>query len=194
MARKMEKATIDKAIDYFVNNKVRFIDVSRKFGLSTSTLSQHLKKRGITVDSQRTRRGKPSWNKGKTKHTDSRVAKNAESLSSAKIKTGLRSGYHTVYVSDLKKRVKLHDCVWFENTGYWPNGKIGQQIHHIDGDKNNNAFDNLLLTDVKEHAQIHKQYEEIFFVLYKEGLVLFDKEKRGVDWESLKKLINALKR
>jgi len=193
MAKKVDSTIINNAIDYFLNNNVRFIDVANIFGISTSTLSQHLKKKNIKVDSQRTRRGKDSWNKGKTKESDCRVAAGAKNLSSKKVKSGLRSGYATVYCLELKKRVKLHDYVWYQNTGYWPNGKNNEQIHHIDGDKANNSFDNLLLTNAEEHSKIHKQYEEVFYRLLKENLVKFDKEKRGIDWQNLEESIKKLK-
>jgi len=193
MGRKVEKTTIDAAIDYFVKNNVRFIDISEKFKISTSTISQHLKKRGIKVDSQRTRRGRSSWNSGKNKYSDTRVAKNAKSLSDAKTKTGLRSGYQTIYVDELKKRIRLHEYVWFKNTGVWPDGKNREQVHHIDGDKLNNDFDNLLLVKTDEHSKIHKEYEIVFLKLLKLGLIKFDKIARGVDWRSFEELIKKLK-
>lgn len=194
MARKIKESVINKAIDYFIKNNVRFIDVSAKFNISTATFSQYLKKRGIKVDSQRTRRGKPAWNTGLTKHNDLRVANNAKSLSDSKSKDRkLVSGYNTVYCEELKKTIKLHNYIWFKNTGYMPDGKKGEQVHHVDGNKENNEFDNLFLTNVSEHSKIHKEYEEVFIKLYKMNLIDFDKNRRGVDWQSFEKLLKKLK-
>jgi hypothetical protein len=52
------------------------------------------------------------------------------------------------------KYVPLHIYVYWLNTGLVPeNNKTC--IHHIDGDKFNNEFDNLMLMSLKNHAKIH---------------------------------------
>ena len=52
------------------------------------------------------------------------------------------------------KYVPLHNYVYWENTGLVPKkGKTA--IHHIDGDRNNNEFENLNLISVSDHCKIH---------------------------------------
>lgn len=193
MVKKISESTLDLAVDYLLNNKVTFLEVARKFKISTSTLSKTLKNKNIIVDSQRNRKGRSSWNKGLTKHSDARVAGFAKTLS--KVHSTHRTkegGYKTVYDENLKKAVKIHNKVWFENTGHWPDPKLKEQIHHIDNDAKNNNFDNLFLTDVVEHSKIHKEYEQVFVKLLRLGLLKFDKDKRGIDWDSFDLLIKKL--
>jgi hypothetical protein len=193
MVRKVSQTTLDKAVNYYVNNNVRFIDVFEKFKVNSNLLSRELKRLNIKVDPQRTRRGQSSWNKGLNKYDDIRVAGFAKSLSKVKMKNNNRHGYQMIYVDELKKSVKLHNYVWYQNTGNWPNGKKGEQVHHIDGNKSNNDFSNLLLVGVNEHSKIHKEYEQVFFELLKLGLIKFNKDLRGVDWQSFNQLIEKLK-
>lgn len=194
MARKIEQSKIDEAVNYYINNVVRFIDVYEKFHIGSHLISRELKRRNIKIDSQRTRKGKGSWNKGLNKHIDERVAINAKSLSKSKTKSHIRhDGYESIYVDELKKAIKLHNYVWYQNTGHWPDGKNGEQVHHIDGDKLNNEFNNLLLMSVEEHSRVHKEYEQVFFELYKLGLIKFNKNTRGIDWQDFNQLIKKLK-
>jgi hypothetical protein len=56
-------------------------------------------------------------------------------------------------------------------------GNMGEQVHHIDGDKLNNNFSNLLLcSDTQEHRYVHCQLEEVSFELVRKGIIIFDKE------------------
>ena len=193
MAKKISESIINRAIKYFLSNNVTFIDVCNKYNISTHTFRKYLLQSGEKYDPQRTRKGKSAWNKGLTKHNDSRVAGFAKTLSSVKVKTNRKDGYEKIYCEELKKAVKIHDYIWFKNTGYWPNSKNGEQIHHIDEDKDNCDFENLLLTTISEHTKIHKEYEQVFVTLLKNGLVKFDKNNRGVDWNSIQELIEKLK-
>lgn len=61
----------------------------------------------------------------------------------------------------------------------------GEQIHHIDGDRLNNNFDNLILCTVSEHTEIHKKYEQLVFDLIKNGIVKFNKKDNSLDIEYL---------
>jgi hypothetical protein len=193
MARKVPQSVLDEAVDYYINSDVRVVDVYEKFKVNYSLLSSELKRLNIKIDPQRTRRGQSSWNKGLNKHNDARVAGFAKSLSKAKRRNPNRHGYQMVYVDELKKSVKLHNYVWYQKTGYWPDSKKGEQIHHIDNNKINNDFDNLLLVKIDEHSKIHKEYEQVFIELLKLGLIKFDKDLRGVDWQSFNQLIEKLK-
>ena len=54
------------------------------------------------------------------------------------------------------KYVPLHNYIYWLNTGLIP--KQGKSaIHHIDGDRENNEFENLKLVTAKEHNSIHSQ-------------------------------------
>lgn len=58
-------------------------------------------------------------------------------------------------------------------------GNMGEQIHHIDGDKLNNNVENLILcSDTREHRNIHCQLEEISLELVRQGVILFDKKNK----------------
>ena len=46
-----------------------------------------------------------------------------------------------------------HHLVWWQNTGALP--KEHDEIHHKDGNKRNNSFDNLALLRKKDHAAHH---------------------------------------
>ena len=54
--------------------------------------------------------------------------------------------------------------------------KNGQIVHHIDGVKNNNDIDNLVLCENrKEHKNIHVQLENLALNLVQQGVILFCK-------------------
>jgi len=55
-------------------------------------------------------------------------------------------------------------------------GHMGEQIHHIDGDKLNNSLENLILCiNMSEHRTLHCQLEKIAYDLVKRGVIKFDK-------------------
>lgn len=193
MAKKIEESKVIEIIKYFTENSITYIEAAKYFNISTSTLSKILKENNIKIDAQRKRRGHKAWNSGLNKKVDLRVAKFAKTISSTASSHRRRSGYLTEYSDVLQKSVKVHNKVWYENTAHWPNGKEGEQIHHIDNDKDNNNFNNLLLTTVSEHSKIHKEYEEVFIKLLRLDILKFNKETRGVDWKSFQELIEKLK-
>jgi len=168
-------------IKYYESNNVSLQGVADKFNISRPTVWQYMKKNGIKVDAQRTKIGKKAWNTGLTKATDSRVIKYAKTKS----KDYIKDGYKMVWSDTLNKSVREHHEVWYKNTGTWPNFNNKEQIHHIDGDKLNNKFSNLVLCSVSEHTRIHKSYEVLTYKLIKEGLVKFDKVKNELNVDGL---------
>jgi len=56
--------------------------------------------------------------------------------------------------------------------------KSREKIHHIDGDKNNNNINNLIICDgCSEHARLHSNLEKIAFKLVQLNKIKFNKEK-----------------
>lgn len=52
------------------------------------------------------------------------------------------------------KRKRLSHVVWHDHTGHWP--EWPEVVHHIDGDKTNDAFKNLQLMSAAEHTSLHQ--------------------------------------
>lgn len=58
-------------------------------------------------------------------------------------------------------------------------GNMGEQIHHIDGDKLNNAIENLLLcSDTRDHKLVDCQLHELAFCLVRMKVIKFDHSTR----------------
>jgi hypothetical protein len=56
-------------------------------------------------------------------------------------------------------------------------GNMGEQVHHIDGDKLNNKIDNLeLCLDTREHRNFHCQLERVALELVRKNVIIFDKQ------------------
>jgi len=194
MAKQLKQINELQFLKDYESREVSIRVLCREYGINSARGTDILKRhnsRKYRIKSAR-HAGHPVWNKGLSKK-DPRVAAYSRKLSDVRVKTGVRSGYQTVFCNELNKRVKLHDYIWWQNTGHWPEGKKGEQVHHIDGDKDNNEFDNLLLTNVTEHSTIHKEYEDVFLRLLRLGVLKFDKVKRGVDWKSFDEMVNLLK-
>jgi len=91
----------------------------------------------------------PPWNKGLTNETDERVRRGSES----KIKLNrLVDGYVQ------NKNVRKHRQVFMGWLGL-KNIPKGQVIHHLDGNKQNNDMNNLMMLSRSEHAKLHSEVE-----------------------------------
>jgi hypothetical protein len=67
-------------------------------------------------------------------------------------------------------------------------GHMGEQVHHIDGDKRNNDIANLLLCeDTREHKNVDCQLHALAFELVRAGVITFDHETKlySIDWTKI---------
>lgn len=73
-----------------------------------------------------------------------------------------------------------HIINYEESTGINLNtsqGNMGEQLHHIDGNKLNNDLSNLeFCLDTREHQLLHVSLEECAFELVRKGIIKFNKE------------------
>ena len=70
-------------------------------------------------------------------------------------------------------------------------GHMGEQVHHIDGDKLNNNINNLLLcNDTRHHKNVDCQLHELAFELVRNNIITFNKENEEykIEWDNLKTL------
>lgn len=116
------------------------------------------------------KRGKPSWNAGKTfepkkvgtSYIDYHGYRQIWIGASASIEYGRKDGYvleHRKVVQDHLGRPLTRD----------------ELIHHLDGDKLNNEIKNLFVcSDTYHHRDIHISLEQAAFELFKNGLITFD--------------------
>lgn len=73
-------------------------------------------------------------------------------------KTRDHQGYTQIW-SSLRDWVYLHRVNAEDALGRWL--KRHEQVHHIDGDKKNNAKDNLLIAGQRYHKTLHKRCKRI---------------------------------
>lgn len=55
----------------------------------------------------------------------------------------------------------------------------GEAVHHIDGQKLNNKVENLILCNNSDHRNMHASLERVAFELFRDGVIVFDKETRS---------------
>jgi hypothetical protein len=76
------------------------------------------------------------------------------------------------------KYKKLHILLMEEKIGReikTQQGNMGEQVHHIDGDKNNNSLANLILChDTRDHRNMHCQLEKIAYKLVQKNVIVFN--------------------
>jgi hypothetical protein len=122
------------------------------------------------------RRGKVPHNKGKKLKAEQKGV-NHPSWKGGKYVDG--NGYVMVYIGDNSSEIgwnsyrKEHTIVVED----FLNRKLAvdEVIHHIDGDKTENQIENLWLTDGVGHRKAHNSLQNIGYVLYKKGIIGFDK-------------------
>lgn len=85
------------------------------------------------------------------------------------------NGYILKYDDSRQKHVPEHRIVVEEAIGR----RLTDQecVHHIDGEKTNNALDNLYLCQsTSKHSKVHKSLENIALELYRLGYIIFDQD------------------
>lgn len=196
MAKKAKQIDELELVDFYANNKISVRKLAAKFGINSTRCAEILKAHNSRkYDVQSARHGHHvtgPWNKGRNKSNDETILKACKKQSESRRTHYTKDGYKLIYSDELGRSVKIHDYVWYTNTGHWPDGKQDEQIHHIDGCKDNNSFDNLLLVGVAEHSRIHKEYETVFIRLFREGLIEFSRDDRRILWNNFDQLIEQL--
>lgn len=194
MAKKLKQIDELELVAFYENNEISVRNLSKKFEINSARSAEILRRynsRKYKINSARHGHDEP-WNKGKDK-SDPRIAASIKKMSQARLKETKKDGYKSVFAEELGKAVKEHVYVWFKNTGHWPNSAAGEQVHHINGVKDDNRWENLYLTSVEGHTRIHKEYEEVCLRLLALGLISFDKENGSIDWNSFTEMVNKLK-
>lgn len=194
MAKKLKEVNELELVKFYEENEISVRNLSKKFGINSARSAEILKRnrsRKYQINAARHGHEVP-WNKGKNK-SDNRIAASIEKMSKARLKEVKKDGYKSVFSKELGKAVKEHIYVWFQNTGHWPNSSMGEQVHHINGIKDDNRWENLYLTSVEGHTKIHKEYEEVCCRLLALGLLSFDKEKGCLNWNSFTEMVSKLK-
>lgn len=96
------------------------------------------------------------WNKGKTKETDPRIAEatqNKEKYSLEEIFTKNSPVSQKVLRGYVERHHLLeYKCQNCGCNGYWQNGIIKLELHHIDGNNSNNELSNLIYLCPNCHA------------------------------------------
>lgn len=134
----------EELIDLYVNKKLTAKDISKKFGCSGYPVYHRLRALGIIRNFGETRKlnktvngeNNPNWKGGKY----------------------LKCGYVLIRIGT-GKYVPEHRYVAEQKLGRKLNTK--EVIHHIDGDRSNNTFENLqIFSSHSEHMKIHLTSEE----------------------------------
>lgn len=123
------------------------------------------------------------------KYTDKELAEYLDttisSIAKKRLRMGLKifkkkpyineSGY--IQINRNGKRTFLHRKVAEDKLGR--KLKPGEVVHHVNGNKTDNSFDNLYVCKNKNHhGRVHNSLENIAFELLKKGIIGFN-EKEG---------------
>ena len=138
-------------LEILVKESFSLAEVLRKLGLrdvgsNFITLKKYIIEYGLNIDHFT---GK-LWNKGKTEATDKRVGKlNIEDVLNNNIKIKSRKKKKKLFILEYKER-KCECCGVGEE---WQGKPLTLELHHIDGNHNNNNLDNLQILCPNCHSQ-----------------------------------------
>jgi len=95
-------------------------------------------------------------------------------------KTRMENGYVLIYVGSnypfsKPKSGCIKEHTYIMETHLNRQIKKGYVVHHIDGDKLNNQFFNLVELTVEEHNTCHARSQALVFTLVRKGIVEFDR-------------------
>lgn len=153
---KTSEETLVKVREYLYDFSLRYEDIAKLTGVSTSTVYQTCAKMSAEFKAarysgiNRTAKLKSNPMRGKTRDKHHNAVSGPTKAGSylavwaPEWWTGLVDG----------NRVLLHQVVWAEANGYTEVPK-GHVVHHKDHNKNNNNPDNLELLSRKDHALHH---------------------------------------
>lgn len=138
-------------LEILVKESFSLAEVLRKLGLrdvgsNFITLKKYIIEYGLNIDHFT---GK-LWNKGKTEATDKRVGKlNIEDVFNNNIKIKSSNLKEKLFILKYKER-KCECCGVGEE---WQGKPLTLELHHIDGNHNNNNLDNLQILCPNCHSQ-----------------------------------------
>lgn len=138
-------------LEILVKESFSLAEVLRKLGLrdvgsNFITLKKYIIEYGLNIDHFT---GK-LWNKGKTEATDKRVGKlNIEDVLNNNIKIKSSNLKEKLFILEYKER-KCECCGVGEE---WQGKPLTLELHHIDGNHNNNNLDNLQILCPNCHSQ-----------------------------------------
>ena len=129
--------------------------------------SDHVcKKCSNKINGKKRRGNNEAWNKGK---------KSTRKVGSTYLDT---YGYHQLYLGN---HIPNQDSKYYREHRMMMEVKLGREldpsevVHHIDGDKTNNTFDNLFVCESQNHhRQVHNQLERLSYELIQAGLIKFN--------------------
>lgn len=162
-----ESCKITKEIDFY-KNKTR----KTNFCLNCLTKKTQLGVKKLTISGENSVR----WKGGKYISTDGYKMIKCDN----KFYPNGRAKYKREHINIIEKHIGRELKT--------QHGHMGEQVHHIDGDKLNNNISNLLLCkDTRDHKKIDCQLHELAFELVRKQIIEFshDERKYFINWKKI---------
>lgn len=118
------------------------------------------------------KRGRPSWNSGKTFEPKKVGSKYQDAYGYMQMWVGVEESeaYGRVGGYVLEHRKVMQDHLGRKL-------KRGELIHHINGDTTNNSIENLFLCEnMSHHKKLHAKIEDVAFQLMSMGYIVFNRD------------------
>lgn len=187
------KRYTQKELDFIKRNynKMKVSEIADKLGRSEKAVRNKIERLGFKLE--KLKRNEPfKW----TKEREQVIKDNCQQKSDFEIAKILGTSEGIVFRRRKKMGLIKQTREPFIQSGYWQrceNGKriwihrenaekkigrklkISEPVHHVNGDKLDNSFENLYVCrDRSEHGDVHDSLEKVAFDLYKKGLIKFD--------------------